>query len=69
MLLGGHPRLSGSMAWILVLFVCIAGDCQFVTAEETFWSENKCTKHLSVAITELEQIGTAVGVCVNVNIV
>ena len=57
------------MAWILVLFVCIAGECQFVTAEETFWSENKCTKHLSVAITELEQIGTAVGVCVNVNIV
>lgn len=57
------------MVWILVLFVCIAGECQFVTAEETFWSENKCLDQLSVAITELEQIGTAVGVCVNVNIV
>ena len=56
------------MAWILVLFVCIAGECQFVTAEETFWSENKCMTHLVQAITELQQIGTAVGVCLNVNI-
>jgi hypothetical protein len=56
------------MIWILVLFVCIAGECQFVTAEDTFWSENKCMTQLVQAITELEQIGTAVGVCVNVNI-
>jgi hypothetical protein len=56
------------MAWILVLFVCIAGECQFVTAEDVFWSEIKCMTQLVQAITELEQIGTAVGVCVNVNI-
>lgn len=57
------------MVWILVLFVCIAGECQFVTSEETFWSENKCTKHLSVVVNDLQQIGTAMGVCVKVNIV
>lgn len=57
------------MVWILVLFVCIAGECQFVTSEETFWSENKCNKHLSVVVNDLQQIGTAMGVCVNVNIV
>jgi hypothetical protein len=57
------------MAWILVLFVCIAGECQFVTAEDIFWSENKCLAQLSAVITELQQIGTAVGVCINVNIV
>lgn len=56
------------MTWILVLFVCIAGECQFVTAEDIFWSESKCMTQLVQAITELEQIGTAVGVCVNVNI-
>jgi hypothetical protein len=56
------------MAWILVLFVCIAGECQFVTAEDTFWSENKCMAQLAVVINDLQQIGTAVGVCVNVNI-
>jgi hypothetical protein len=57
------------MAWILVLFVCIAGECQFVIAEDVFWSENKCVKHLSVVVNELQQIGTATGVCVKVNIV
>lgn len=57
------------MTWILVLFVCIAGECQFVTAEDIFWSESKCMTQLSVAVNNLQQIGTAVGVCVNVNIV
>jgi hypothetical protein len=65
----GRTRLSGNMAWILVLFVCIAGECQFVTSEDTFWSENKCLAHLTVVINDLQQIGTAVGVCINVNII
>jgi len=56
------------MAWILVLFVCIAGECQFVTADTAFWSESKCMTQLSVVVNDLQQIGTAVGVCLNVNI-
>ena len=56
------------MAWILVLFVCIAGECQFVTADTVFWSESKCMTQLVKAVTELQQIGTAVGMCLNVNI-
>jgi hypothetical protein len=56
------------MAWILVLFVCIAGECQFVVAEDVFWSANNCAKQLAVVINDLQQIGTSVGVCVNVNI-
>ena len=57
------------MAWILVLFVCIAGECQFVTADTVFWSESKCVQELVKIETELQQIGTSVGVCLNVNIV
>lgn len=56
------------MAWILVMFACIAGECKFVASSTAFWSEAKCTEQLVQVVAELQQIGTAVGVCLNVNV-
>lgn len=56
------------MTWILVVFACIAGECKFVSSSIAFWSQPKCNAQLVQVVTELQQVGTAIGVCLNVNV-